>query len=131
MIFNVYDYIYLISFYAGAPPELENSAAPLMLTGIPSADFALARDFLVTHEEQLNVMTGYKNQTLEIEDAKVSRIDVKDRDDPQLAMHLREDSMVEILPDGTKDEALKESGDKKGVRRSKRQINDKKTICEW
>ncbi|XP_046418986.1 PR domain zinc finger protein 10-like isoform X1 [Neodiprion fabricii] len=112
----------------GAAPELESSTAPLMLTGIPSADFALARDFLVTHEEQLNAMSGYKNQNLDIEETKIAHLEVKVGDDSQLAMHPQESPIGPVLPDFNKDNVLKTSADQKGVRRSKRQISDKKAL---
>ncbi|XP_012252627.2 PR domain zinc finger protein 10 isoform X2 [Athalia rosae] len=109
----------------GAAPELENSAAPLMLAEIPSTDFALARDFLVTHDEQLNVMTAYKNQNLGIEDVKVSHLEMKG-EELQLEVHPSESTNNQMLPDIINNGVTK--SDKKGVRRSKRQINDKKAL---
>ncbi|XP_033230926.1 PR domain zinc finger protein 10-like isoform X2 [Belonocnema kinseyi] len=55
----------------GATPELEPSAPPLMLTGLPGSDFALARDFLVMHDDQISVMNSFKNQNIEINESYI------------------------------------------------------------
>ncbi|XP_015116917.1 PR domain zinc finger protein 10 [Diachasma alloeum] len=46
----------------GTSAELENSPAPLLLSGLPGTEFALTRDFLVMNDDQLTVMNSLRPQ---------------------------------------------------------------------
>lgn len=103
-----------------------------MLTGIPGPDFALARDFLVMQDDQINVINTFKNQNIELED------------NPIILPPITEDANKEnnnlILPECDKEirqiakeppsTEKKKIVEKKDVRRSKR-ITDKKDFCKY
>ncbi|EZA51044.1 hypothetical protein DMN91_003264 [Ooceraea biroi] len=106
-------------------PELESSATPLMLTGIPSTDFTLTRDFLVMQDEQINVINSFKNQNMEMEENHVALSSTTDGAN-------KENNNL-IVPECDKEQFSKETSpaekkavEKKDVRRSKRHITDKK-----
>ncbi|XP_051170020.1 PR domain zinc finger protein 10-like [Leptopilina boulardi] len=111
----------------GTNSELEPSAPPLMLTG---SDFALTRDFLVMHDDQISVMNSFKSENLEISETYIpspmqnlntsEEIDLCSTVEPEKILNTMKivDNLLE-----TKNEETS----KKIVRRSKRQINDKKT----
>ncbi|XP_012283811.1 PR domain zinc finger protein 10 isoform X2 [Orussus abietinus] len=117
----------------GSTPDLEPSAAPLMLTGIPNTDFALTRDFLVMNDDQINAMGSLRNQSLEIGDGDVIT--------PTQTINVRDAAVSpKKEPSRVFDEILLGSeveNEKECVRRSKR-INDRKafwcdecnSICE-
>lgn len=107
---------------------LESATAPLMLTGIPSTDFTLSRDFLVMQDDQMNVINSFKTQNLDVDDSthlsSTAQNSNKENNIDPLAT-TNEQEINEILM-STED---KKDCEKKHVRRSKRRINDKKNIC--
>lgn len=114
-------------------PELESSATPLMLTGIPGTDFALTRDFLVMQDDQINVINTFKNQNIDMEDNPITL--------PSIAEDANKENNNLALPDCDKEiqqiikrplsTEKKKIVEKKDVRRSKRHIADKKDFCKY
>jgi len=111
-------------------PELESSATPLMLTGIPSTDFTLTRDFLVMQDEQINVINSFKNQNMEIEENNValpSTTDSANKENNNLTVS---ECDKEQFSKDTCPIEKKKAIEKKDLRRSKRHITDKKDFCK-
>ncbi|XP_053980870.1 PR domain zinc finger protein 10-like [Hylaeus volcanicus] len=107
---------------------LESSAAPLMLTGMPSTDFALSRDFLVMQDDQINVMNTFKSQNLDADESMLSSTpeNSNKENNTNCLMELKEEQEIdEILMHAEE----KNDSEKQNVRRSKRRINDKKNSC--
>lgn len=98
-----------------------------MLTGIPSTDFTLSRDFLVMQDDQMNVINSFKPQNLDVDDSTHLSSTVensnKENDADPLASNEQEINEILIPTEEKKD------NEKKNVRRSKRRINDKKNFC--
>ncbi|XP_029680437.1 PR domain zinc finger protein 10-like isoform X1 [Formica exsecta] len=110
--------------------ELESSATPLMLTGIPGADFTLTRDFLVMQDDQINVINTFKNQNMEIENSHValpSVIEDANKENNNLIMPECDKEIQQITRNISPNEK-KKPVEKKDVRRSKRHITDKKNL---
>ena len=97
-----------------------------MLAGIPGAEFALARDFLVMHDDQINVMNSLRNPEINDEQTVVATRAISEEieNDLEATIPVTKNNSVndEVTP--TKEP------EKKSVRRSKRQINDKKTFWD-
>lgn len=112
--------------------ELEPSAPPLMLTG---SDFALTRDFLVMHDDQISVMNSFKTENLEINETYIpSPIQtLNSNEDIDLCSTVESDKVLNTMKivDNLLESKDEEMPIKKIVRRSKRQINDKKTYCKF
>ncbi|XP_031829350.1 PR domain zinc finger protein 10 [Nomia melanderi] len=106
---------------------LESPAAPLMLTGMPSTDFTLSRDFLVMQDDQMNVMNSFKAQNLDVDDSTLSSAaensNKENKVDPLVKP--KDQDINEVLIDTEE----KKDSEKQNVRRSKRRINDKKSSC--
>ncbi|XP_034940799.1 PR domain zinc finger protein 10-like [Chelonus insularis] len=49
----------------GTNNDLDSSTGPLTLTGISGGEFSLTRDFLVMHDDQLNVVNSLRNRNTE------------------------------------------------------------------
>lgn len=102
-----------------------------MLTGIPSTDFTLTRDFLVMQDEQINVINSFKNQNIEIEENHIALSSATDGTN-------KENNNL-IISECDKEQFAKEmlltekkkTVEKKDVRRSKRHITDKKDFCNY
>lgn len=107
-------------------PELEPSATPLMLTGIPSTDFTLARDFLVMQDEQINVINSFKNQNIGIEDNQIDLTSVTNGANKENNNLTVLECDREQFPKATSPAEKKKTLERKDVRRSKRHITDKK-----
>ena len=121
-------------FSTGSTPELEPSAPPLMLTGLPGSDFALTRDFLVMHDDQINVMNSFKNQNIEINESYTPCPMQTINSNEELDLCATVQTKKELCTTKIVDNLLEPEVDKvpkKNVRRSKRQINDKKTFCAY
>lgn len=118
---------------AETAPELESSATPLMLTGIPGTDFALTRDFLVMQDDQINVINTFKNQNIEMEDNPITL--------PPITEDANKENNNLVLPECDKEiqQITKEPMsiekkkiiEKKDIRKSKRYITDKKDFCKY
>lgn len=107
---------------------LESSTAPLMLTGMPSTDFTLSRDFLVMQDDQINVMNSFKTQNLDADESMLSSTaenSNKENNTDSLTESKEEREINEILMHAKE----KNNSEKQNVRRSKRRINDKKNFC--
>ncbi|XP_011165614.2 PR domain zinc finger protein 10 isoform X1 [Solenopsis invicta] len=112
-------------------PELESSATPLMLTGIPGTDFALTRDFLVMQDDQINVINTFKNQNIEMEDNPITLPPITEdanKENNNLVLPECDKEIQQIAKDPLSIEKKKVI-EKKDVRRSKRHITDKKDFC--
>lgn len=110
-------------------PELESSATPLMLTGIPGTDFTLTRDFLVMQDDQINVINTFKNQNIEIENSHValsSVIEDANKENNNLIPEC--DKEIQQITKNISSSEKKKPIEKKDVRRSKRHITDKKNL---
>lgn len=99
-----------------------------MLTGIPSTDFTLSRDFLVMQDDQMNVINSFKTQNLDVDDSThlsstAENSNKENNADPLAASNEQEINEILIPTEEKKD------NEKKNVRRSKRRINDKKNFC--
>ncbi|KAG7213418.1 hypothetical protein KM043_002703 [Ampulex compressa] len=111
-------------------PELEPSTAPLMLAGIPGTDFTLTRDFLVMQDDQINVMNAFKNQNLEVEcdhtamSAAAENSNKENNTQPATEPSEKYEEIDKVLSHTEK----KKDVDKKNIRRSKRRINNQKSI---
>ncbi|KOC69036.1 PR domain zinc finger protein 10 [Habropoda laboriosa] len=107
---------------------LESATAPLMLTGMPSTDFTLSRDFLVMQDDQMNVMNSFKTQNLDVDDSthisSTSESSNKKNNANCLAASKEPEINEVLMPREEKKEC-----EKQNVRRSKRRINDKKNFC--
>lgn len=104
-----------------------------MLTGIPGADFTLARDFLVMQDDQINVINTFKNQNMEIENSHVtlpSVIEDANKENNNLIMPECDKEIQQITRNISPSEKKKPI-EKKDVRRSKRHITDKKNLCKY
>nr|XP_034187392.1 PR domain zinc finger protein 10-like [Osmia lignaria] len=105
---------------------LESATAPLMLTGMPSTDFTLSRDFLVMQDDQINVINSFKTQNLDVDDPTVSssaeNSKKKSNTDPLATSNKQVNEIVASTIE-------KKDYEKQNVRRSKRRINDKKNFC--
>jgi len=112
-------------------PELESSATPLMLTGIPSTDFTLTRDFLVMQDEQINVINSFKNQNMEIEENNVTLSSTTDSANKENNNLIVPECDKEQFSKDTSSIEKKKAVEKKDVRRSKRHITDKKDFCKY
>lgn len=96
-------------------------------------DFALTRDFLVMHDDQISVMNSFKTENLEMNVSYISspmqtlntgeELDLCSTVEPEKILNTMK--IVDNLLESRDDEVPK-----KIVRRSKRQINDKKTFCK-
>lgn len=117
-------------YFAETTPELEPSATPLMLTGIPSTDFTLARDFLVMQDEQINVINSFKNQNIGIEDNQIDLTSVTNGANKENNNLTVLECDREQFPKATSPAEKKKTLERKDVRRSKRHITDKKDFCE-
>lgn len=118
---------------AETTPELESSATPLMLTGIPGTDFTLTRDFLVMQDDQINVINTFKNQNIEIENSHValpSVIEDANKENNNLIIPECNKEIQQITKNISPNEKKKPI-EKKDVRRSKRHITDKKNLCKY
>ncbi|XP_076239928.1 PR domain zinc finger protein 10 isoform X2 [Calliopsis andreniformis] len=106
---------------------LESTATPLMLTGMPSTDFTLSRDFLVMQDDQMNVINSFKTQNLDVDDATLSSAAENSNKENNTASLIKpkEEEIEEIL---IQTEENKDC-ERQNVRRSKRRINDKKNSC--
>ena len=105
-----------------------------MLAGLPSTDFALTRDFLVMHDDQIGVINSFKNQNLEISESYIENPMQTLNSNEEIDLcstieHEKELGTMKIV-DNLLDLKMEEAP-KKNVRRSKRQINDKKTFCTY
>lgn len=114
-------------------PELESSATPLMLTGIPGTDFTLTRDFLVMQDDQINVINTFKNQNIDMEDNPITLPSITEdanKENNNLALPDCDKEIQQIIkrPLSTEKKKIVE---KKDVRRSKRHIADKKDFCKY
>lgn len=105
---------------------LESATAPLMLTGMPSTDFTLSRDFLVMQDDQINVINSFKTQNLDADDPTISssaeNSKKKSNTDPLATSNEQVNEIVASTIE-------KKDYEKQNVRRSKRRINDKKNFC--
>lgn len=123
-------------------PELESSATPLMLTGIAGTDFALTRDFLVMQDDQINVINTFKSQNMEMVDNQSEgvtmcnalpsvtedyKIDRESNADPVPEC----DNEIQQITEETPSSEKKKIVEKKDIKRSKRQITDKKDFCKY
>ncbi|KAF7992656.1 hypothetical protein HCN44_005000 [Aphidius gifuensis] len=114
--------------------ELETTTAPLMLTEIPGTDFTLARDFLVMHDEQLNVMSSLRNQNNEItnDDTLVVHEELMTNEKTNLLEQNIiniDDIQLKIDDDNLIVSKTQTDGDNKNTKvKLKHQINDKKTF---
>lgn len=130
--------IFLIVFnhciiFAETAPELESSATPLMLTGIPGTDFALTRDFLVMQDDQINVINTFKNQNIEeLEDNPIilpSITEDANKENNKLALPECNKEIRQIAKEPpSKEKEKKKIVEKKDIRRSKRHITD---FCKY
>lgn len=103
-----------------------------MLTGIPGTDFTLARDFLVMQDDQINVISAFKNQNMEMEDNHISL--------PIATENSNKENSNQFISEcdrntrqNTKElisTEKKKTIEKKDLRRSKRFIIDKKSSCK-
>lgn len=104
-----------------------------MLTGIPSTDFTLTRDFLVMQDDQINVINTFKNQNMEMEDNPVNMLSVtedtnKENNNLVMAEYDKDDQQDgKTSPTGEKKKVI----EKKEVRKSKRRLTDKNDLCEF
>lgn len=99
-----------------------------MLTGMPSTDFTLSRDFLVMQDDQMNVINSFKTQNLDIDDSthlssNAENSNKENNADSSAASNEREINEILIPTEEKKD------CEEKNMRRSKRRINDKKSLC--
>lgn len=118
---------------AETAPELESSATPLMLTGIPGTDFTLTRDFLVMQDDQINVINTFKNQNIEMEDNSIALPSITEdanKENNNLALPECDKEIQQITKDSLSIEK-KKVVEKKDIRRSKRHITDKKDFCKY
>lgn len=129
----------MFNIFTETTPELESSATPLMLAGIPGTDFTLTRDFLVMQDDQINVINTFKNQNMEIEDNHVTLPSVTEganKENNNFIMPECDKEVQQIIKyeQITKESSLevekKKTVEKKDVRRSKRLITDKKDFCK-
>lgn len=104
-----------------------------MLAGIPGADFALTRDFLVMPDDQMNVMNTLRNTEISDEQSVVVSEAISAVEENNLSGAVSINDNIANIDEkilATK-ESEKGNTERKGVRRSRRQINDKKTFwCE-
>ncbi|XP_011300439.1 PR domain zinc finger protein 10 isoform X2 [Fopius arisanus] len=106
--------------------ELEHSPPPLMLSGLTSTDFALARDFLVMNDDQLTVITPLSSSS---EDPAVVP-ELSSLPDPEKDMLSDSITYPPTLPPKkplTEEENLQSATDIP-QKSTNRQINDKKTF---
>jgi len=137
-IYHICKVIFLLSFnlyitFAETAPELESSATPLMLTGIPGTDFALTRDFLVMQDDQINVINSFKNQNIEMEDNPIilpSITEDANKENNNLVLSECDREIQPIIKEPLSTEK-KKIVEKKDIRRSKRHIIDKKDFCNY
>ncbi|XP_043265284.1 PR domain zinc finger protein 10-like [Colletes gigas] len=107
---------------------LESSTAPLMLTGMPSTDFTLSRDFLVMPDDQINVINSFKTQNLDVDESMLSSTaeNSNKENNTDCLTQLKEEQEIDEILITAKEE---NNVEKQNVRRSKRRINDKKNFC--
>jgi len=101
-----------------------------MLTGIPSTDFTLTRDFLVMQDEQINVINSFKNQNMEIEENNVALSSTTDGANKENNNLIISECDKEQFSKAISPIEKKKAVEKKDVRRSKRHITDKKDFCK-
>lgn len=111
---------------------MEQSTTPLMLTGIPGADFTLTRDYIVMQDDQVNVINSLKNPTLSLGDNHITNTSEK----KDITKESNSQSITEanaqmgqinkILSHANKKKAV----DKKNTKKSKQQMDDDKNFCK-
>ena len=116
-------------FSLGSNSELESSPTPLMLAGIPGSDLALTRDFLVMHEDQINVINSVKlNSSLDS--------NVNDITETILPHDLDEETNAQISTMKNFKKLCEQSiqisdPDKKDVHWCKNQSNEDNSLCKY
>lgn len=103
------------------------STAPLILTNIPETEFALTRDFLVMHDDQLsNIINPLQNQNTEIIQEQMESVNSNESIDSNKKDICQEiaDNPAVILKNHDK---YLNSND---LEESERHINDKVTLCK-
>lgn len=99
-----------------------------MLTGIPSADFTLTRDYIGMQDDQVNVMNPLKN--LSMGDNHITNTsekkDIIKESNSQSITEANSSQINEILSHANKKKAI----DKKNTKKSKQQMDDDKNFCK-
>lgn len=119
------------NFFKGNNTELETTTTPLMLAEIQGTDFTLARDFLVMHDEQLNVMSSLRNHNNEITNDDTLVVHEKTNLIEQNIININ-DIQLKIDDDNLSLSKNQTDGDNKNTKiKLKHQINDKKTFRKF
>lgn len=131
-LFLYFDFLPFFRFVLEATSELEAAAAPLMLAGIPGTEFALTRDFLVMQDDQINVMSTLRNQEINVEPTVVVEEPITEENGNEMDLPVASIiKNIAIVEETEKPVEKIEEPEERIVRRSRRQINDKKTFsCE-